>query len=124
MGDLLKFPVEIIQLVADQTTTQDLGSLRLTCKVIEKILFDRFATEFFAVRQICLHPISVQNLVDISNHPEFSKAIRKLIVCDESIESRVNPLTEEVQTHICELRNSRYGAGYDSITSVRVQRKH
>jgi hypothetical protein len=118
MGEFLRLPVEVIHLIADQTTTEELGYLRRTCKIMETILFDRFATEFFSIRQICLHPISVQSLVDISNHPEFSKAIRKVIICDEKLESINFPIPQEVESESMELRSSQLGQGWDSIADA------
>lgn len=77
--------MELICCVSSYLPTEDLGNLRRTCKTIENILFDLFAKEFFAIRQIFLHPISLLNLVEISKHPQFSKAVQKIILFDERI---------------------------------------
>jgi F-box domain len=83
--NLLGLPMELICHISSYLPTEDLGNLRLSCKSIEHMLFDLFATEFFETRQIFFHPISLLNLVEISKHPQFSNVVKKIILCDDLI---------------------------------------
>ncbi|KAL0943271.1 F-box domain-containing protein [Colletotrichum truncatum] len=61
-----KVPLEVLLRISSHLTTPELGSLRLTCRSIEKSLFNTFMKEFFTKRQFMLTEFSLQALVDIS----------------------------------------------------------
>jgi hypothetical protein len=66
MASLLSIPLEMLVEVSASLTTTDLGALRLTCKQIEKSLFEWFSKEFFTKKQFMLTHKSLQAFVDIS----------------------------------------------------------
>ncbi|KAF2663723.1 hypothetical protein BT63DRAFT_418633 [Microthyrium microscopicum] len=84
--NLAEFPIELLLNISGNLTTIDLGNLRRSCKTIERKLFHYFALEFFSIRQIFIHPDSVQNLLDISQHAELSKYVKTVIVGNEWME--------------------------------------
>jgi hypothetical protein len=83
--NFLGLPVELMCEISTYLTTKDLGNLRRNCKTVESVFFDQFAAEFFTIRQIFFHPISLLNLIEISRHPQFSKRVQKIIFCDDRV---------------------------------------
>lgn len=77
---LISFPLELLILVSSHLSTPDLGSLRRTCKHIERSLYETFAKEFFTKKQFMLTQPSLQALVDISNHHSLSKQLEHVII--------------------------------------------
>ncbi|CAA9961043.1 hypothetical protein PTMSG1_04427 [Pyrenophora teres f. maculata] len=80
MASLLSIPLELLVAMSAYLPTEDLGSLRLTCKQTEKSLYEWFSKEFFAKKQFMLTHTSLQALVDISNHVSFSKKLAHVII--------------------------------------------
>ena len=77
---VLDLPPELILRITAHLTTPELGSFRLGCKQIEAVLFDSFAREFFTKRQFMIEQVSLQALVDISNHPTLSHRLSEVII--------------------------------------------
>ena len=80
MASLLSIPLELLVAVSAFLPTEDLGSLRLTCKQTEKSLYEWFSKEFFTKKQFMLTHTSLQALVDISNHASLSKKLAHVII--------------------------------------------
>lgn len=93
--DLMGLPMELICQVSTYLPTEDLGNLRQTCRELEKILFDSFAAEYFSIRQVFIHPISLVNLCDISKHPQFSQVVKKVIFCNDKISLGNGPIPNQ-----------------------------
>ena len=85
---IARLPSELLDRIGNTLTTVDLGSLRLSCKLIERRLFTSFAAEFFGKKQFMLTPYSLQVLMDISRHPDISPFV-----------SEVQLGTDRYQTH-------------------------
>ncbi|KAF2711879.1 hypothetical protein K504DRAFT_351583, partial [Pleomassaria siparia CBS 279.74] len=78
---LVSMPIELlVYKIANHLSTTDLGSLRRTCRVLERTLFDSFAKEFFTKKQFMLTTPSLSALVDISKHKELSKHLKHVII--------------------------------------------
>jgi hypothetical protein len=77
---LINLPPELLLRVATFLTTPELGHLRLSCKRVESTLFDSFAREFFTKKQFMLEEISLQALVDISNHPTLAPRLSEVVI--------------------------------------------
>jgi hypothetical protein len=80
MTSLLGMPLELLVQISTYVTTPDLSALRLTCKRLERSLWEWFADEFFAKKQFMITHPSLQALVDISHHPSLSKKLRHVII--------------------------------------------
>lgn len=80
MASLTSIPLELLVIISSQLSTPDLGSLRRTCKYVERSLYDSFAREFFSKKQFMLTRPSLQALIDISNHPTLSKQVNHVII--------------------------------------------
>ncbi|KAB5545523.1 hypothetical protein GE09DRAFT_1243180 [Coniochaeta sp. 2T2.1] len=81
---LTKLPLELIQEIASYLPVEDVGSLRLTGKVVERAVFDLFVRRFFKTKQfLMLNKRSRQILDEVSRHPIFSKALEHLILATE-----------------------------------------
>lgn len=80
MASLLTIPLELLVAVSLHLPTTDLCALRLTCKQIERSLYEWFTTEFFTKKQFMLTHKSLQALVDISKHVTFSKKLSHIII--------------------------------------------
>jgi hypothetical protein len=80
MASLLTIPLELLVAVSGYLPTEDLGSLRLTCKQTEKCLYEWFSKEFFSKKQFMLTHKSLQALIDISKHVSLSKKLHHLII--------------------------------------------
>ncbi|KAF2024323.1 hypothetical protein EK21DRAFT_94173 [Setomelanomma holmii] len=80
MASLLGLPLELLVAVSSHLTTPDLGALRLTCKQVEKSLYEWFAGEFFTKKQFMLTCKSLQAFIDISKHVGFSNKLTHVII--------------------------------------------
>lgn len=80
MVHLLSIPLELLVAISSHLPTQDLSSLRLTCKQIEKSLFGWFSQEFFTKKQFMLTEKSLQALVDIAKHETLSPKLTHVII--------------------------------------------
>ncbi|KAF2849086.1 hypothetical protein T440DRAFT_469520 [Plenodomus tracheiphilus IPT5] len=80
MATLLTMPLELLVAVSTHISTSDLASLRLTCKQVEKSLYEWFSEEFFTKKQFMLTHPSLQALIDISKHVGFSKKLKHVII--------------------------------------------
>ncbi|KAF2136604.1 uncharacterized protein K452DRAFT_258856 [Aplosporella prunicola CBS 121167] len=95
---LLDLPPELLLRISAHLTTEELGSLRLTCKPVETTLFDSFAKEFFIKRQFMIEQYSLQALIDIASHPALSKWLSHVIIGLEAYQTDFNlslPVTEQ-----------------------------
>ncbi|KAG9855345.1 hypothetical protein KCV05_g7156, partial [Aureobasidium melanogenum] len=77
---LTDLPPELLLRVSAFLTTSELGKFRLTSKNIEAILFDSFAREFFTKKQFMLEQLSLQALIDISNHPTLASRLSEVVI--------------------------------------------
>ncbi|KAH8731673.1 hypothetical protein GQ44DRAFT_699095 [Phaeosphaeriaceae sp. PMI808] len=87
MASLLTIPLELLVSVSTFLPTPDLGALRLTCKQIEKSLYEWFSQEFFSKKQFMLTFKSLQALVDISKHVSFSKKLTHVIIATNAYDT-------------------------------------
>ncbi|QUC22412.1 uncharacterized protein UV8b_06653 [Ustilaginoidea virens] len=61
-----KIPLEVLLRISYHLTTPELGSLRLTCRSIEKSLHTTFVKEFFTQKQFMMTQDSLQAFIDVS----------------------------------------------------------
>ncbi|KAK6000310.1 hypothetical protein QM012_003942 [Aureobasidium pullulans] len=101
---LLDLPPELLLRISAFLTTSELGKSRLTSKNIEAVLFDSFAREFFTKKQFMLEQISLQALIDISNHPTLASRLSEVV-----ISSHVFPSDPEI---LSVSGKAMYQAGY------------
>jgi hypothetical protein len=80
MATLLDMPLELLVQISSYVTTPDLSALRLTCKRLERSLWEWFAEEFFVKKQFMITQPSLQALLDISYHPSLSKKLKHVII--------------------------------------------
>ncbi|KAF2828070.1 hypothetical protein CC86DRAFT_445109 [Ophiobolus disseminans] len=80
MASLLTIPLELLIAVSSFLSTPDLGALRLTCKQVEKSLYEWFSKEFFTKKQFMLTEESLRVFIDISKHVSFSKKLTHVII--------------------------------------------
>jgi hypothetical protein len=73
---LQRLPPELIIRISNYLTTPQLGNFRSTCKQVESALFNSFALEFFSKRQFMIEEVSLDALVDISNHKQLAPFLR------------------------------------------------
>lgn len=78
--DLLQLPPELLMRISSYLTTPELGCFRRSCKQVEAALFNGFAREFFSKKQFMIEHVSLQALVDISNHPRLSSQLSDVII--------------------------------------------
>lgn len=84
---LLRLPTELLEAVASEATTNDLLSLRLTCKEIESKVFRVLTTRCFTDRTFVMFcPWNMKVLEKISSHPRFSKSLRSIAFLPSAIE--------------------------------------
>ncbi|KAH8890079.1 hypothetical protein GQ53DRAFT_747589, partial [Thozetella sp. PMI_491] len=86
---LTQMPVELLLRITYYLTTPELGYVRLTCKALEKSLFNFFSHEFFRKRQFMVLERSLQTLVDISKHQALSPFLRHVIIATDQVEHPV-----------------------------------
>ncbi|KAF2243985.1 hypothetical protein BU26DRAFT_523530 [Trematosphaeria pertusa] len=83
MASLTSIPLELLVHISSYLSTPDLGSLRRTCKLIEKSLYEWFSKEFFSKKQFMLSQQSLQTLIDISKHAALSKKVTHVIIATD-----------------------------------------
>ncbi|KAL5115483.1 hypothetical protein ACEQ8H_006624 [Pleosporales sp. CAS-2024a] len=88
MASLLTMPLELLIAVSSFISTSDLAALRLTCKQVEKSLYEWFSQEFFTKKQFMLTHKSLQALIDISRHPSLSKRLTHVIIATNVYEDK------------------------------------
>lgn len=69
-------PLELLLRITYWLPTSDLGSMRLTCRSIERMLYNSWADEFFSCKQFMLSPYSLQGLVDMAKSRLGSRITR------------------------------------------------
>ncbi|KAL2162960.1 hypothetical protein VTH06DRAFT_6796 [Thermothelomyces fergusii] len=77
---LVQMPLEILLRITAHITTPDLGNVRLSCRALERSLFNSFAHEFFRKKQFMVTTDSLQTLLDISKHPTLSPVLKHVII--------------------------------------------
>lgn len=63
---ILRLPLELLVSIAAGLTTPELCALRLTCRLVEELLYVTFTSEFFTKKQFMITDVSLQALIDIS----------------------------------------------------------
>ncbi|KAK0739510.1 hypothetical protein B0T21DRAFT_382525 [Apiosordaria backusii] len=76
-------PVEVLLRITRWIPTVDLANVRLTCKILERNLFNSFAHEFFRKKQFMVSTPSLQALIDISKHSTLSPFLKHVIICTD-----------------------------------------
>ncbi|KAH8908574.1 hypothetical protein BR93DRAFT_976724 [Coniochaeta sp. PMI_546] len=117
MSFLTSLPQEVLCEIASYLSADHIFSLRLTCKAIERALFEHFSGRFFKTRQFLVpsRP-SLQKFLDISEHPFLSKAPQHVILAvDRSLFSERSGIIHH--THLSDphpmLANSLYARPRD-----------
>jgi hypothetical protein len=82
---LFSLPRELIIRITRYLSTNDFGSFRRSCSVIEQWTFEDFARAFFTVKQFMLTQPSLQALIDISQHEALGTQLKKLIIGTNAI---------------------------------------
>ncbi|KAK4172339.1 hypothetical protein QBC36DRAFT_247764 [Triangularia setosa] len=82
---LARVPVEVLLRITRWIPTVDLAKVRLTCKVLERNLFNFFAHEFFRKKQFMVSTSSLQALIDISKHSTLSPFLKHVIICTDRL---------------------------------------
>ncbi|KAK0727642.1 hypothetical protein B0T26DRAFT_822195 [Lasiosphaeria miniovina] len=86
---LVRIPLEVLVRVTRHVSTTDLGNLRLSCKAVERSLWNFFSLEFFRKKQFMVFPASLQALVDISKHPQLSSVLSHVIIATDRLRDSV-----------------------------------
>ena len=69
---LTQVPVELLLRITYYLSTPELGNVRLTCKALERSLFNFFSHEFFRKKQFMMFEDSLSALIEISKHPALA----------------------------------------------------
>ncbi|KAH6987770.1 hypothetical protein BKA56DRAFT_577649 [Ilyonectria sp. MPI-CAGE-AT-0026] len=85
MATLPGLPNEVVRYIAEFLPKDDLLSLRQTSRAMNDMTFDIFRRDYFQDRYVMLEQRSIQNLIDISEHPTLRLAVRKLGLCTQRI---------------------------------------
>jgi hypothetical protein len=82
MLTLLSLPPEIIESFARalHPDSDDFFNFRLVCKELNSKSFSTFVRYYFSTRYHMLSRSSLGNLIEISSHPIFGPALRKLVI--------------------------------------------
>lgn len=85
MRTLTHLPTEIIGLVAAELDPGNLFNFRWVCRKINYKSSFYFAERFFHTRYHMLSRYSLENLVQVSNHPVFGPSVRALVICTDHL---------------------------------------
>ncbi|KAK5652144.1 hypothetical protein OQA88_10786 [Cercophora sp. LCS_1] len=89
---LAQVPAELLIRIMATLKTKELGNVRLTCRRIERTLFNSFAHEFFRKKQFMAYTTSVQALVNISQHQALSQYLKHILVSTDNLQTPVYQL--------------------------------
>ncbi|KAK4141230.1 uncharacterized protein C8A04DRAFT_14246 [Dichotomopilus funicola] len=82
---LVQVPLEVLVRITRRISTVDVGNVRLSCKALERGLFNFFAHEFFRKKQFMVTTHSLQALIDISKHKTLSPFLRHVIISTDRL---------------------------------------
>ncbi|GAB1314673.1 F-box domain-containing protein [Madurella fahalii] len=94
---LVQVPLEVLIRITYFISTIELGNVRLTCKALERNLFNFFSHEFFRKKQFMVSSESLQALIDISKHPTLSASLKHVIICTDRLHGTFNVTMDEEQ---------------------------
>jgi hypothetical protein len=93
-------PAELLVNITSYLSTPDYGNVRRTCSMVEKKLFDSFGKEFFKRKQFMLTRLSLQALIDISNHESLRLYLTKVIIGTNLIPHPGKPSHSLYRSHV------------------------
>ncbi|AEO63066.1 uncharacterized protein THITE_2107915 [Thermothielavioides terrestris NRRL 8126] len=102
---LVHIPLEVLVRITYFISTTDLGNVRLSCKALERGLFNFFSHEFFRKKQFMASSASLQALIDISNHPTLSPVLKHVIIGADRPGERTSR-TDQQNAALLELANA------------------
>jgi hypothetical protein len=73
-----RFPTELLDLITADLSLEEFRSLRLSCKAVSVSSIHAFGIRFFSTLTCAITSRSLENLVAISKHVEFSSTLRAL----------------------------------------------
>ncbi|KAL2128409.1 hypothetical protein VTI74DRAFT_9211 [Chaetomium olivicolor] len=82
---LARMPLEILLRITYFIRTEDLANVRLSCKALERSVFNAFSYEFFRKKQFMVSTFSLQALIDIARHPILSPVLKHVIICTDRL---------------------------------------
>ncbi|KAH7008438.1 hypothetical protein EDB80DRAFT_716554 [Ilyonectria destructans] len=85
MATLAELPNELVRCIAEFLPKEDLLSLRESSRAMNAMTLDIFQRDYFQTRYVMLEDESIENLIDISEHPILRLAVRKLGLCTQRI---------------------------------------
>lgn len=80
-------PLEVLLLVTNYLTTPEYSAVRLTSKALNNATHESWASEFFTTRQFSLQLFSLDVLLAISNHDDFHKRVKRLIIGTDTVDA-------------------------------------
>lgn len=80
MARFTDLPEELVSNVAQRLGSDDLFSLRLTCRALSERCFHDFATGYFSERCVMLTSESLRVLISISKHPQLKKYVHGVFI--------------------------------------------
>ena len=112
---LNKIPVELLVRITYFISTEDLGNVRLTCRALERSLFNFFSHEFFRKKQFMVSTFSLQALLDIAKHPAFSRCLKHVVISTDRYLRRsthhVQPQVRQAFNEVCTDHESLWATG-------------
>lgn len=83
MVGLLQLPFELLATIFAGLDVHGLRALRLTSKDAKSVTLAAFTNRYFETRYVMLSRLSLENLVEVAQHPHFGPAIRTLEFCTD-----------------------------------------
>lgn len=94
---LVQVPLEVLIRITYFISTKELGNARLTCKALERNLFNFFSHEFFRKKQFMVSSDSLQTLIAISKHPTLSASLKHVIISTDRLQNTFDVVATEEQ---------------------------
>ncbi|KAF2115392.1 hypothetical protein BDV96DRAFT_599733 [Lophiotrema nucula] len=77
---LLDLIPEVFSRVCDYLGDKDLINIRQACRIANNKSYFTFGSRFFQSLEVCMHPLSLNEFLEISGHTELSKHVKKVVV--------------------------------------------
>ncbi|KAG9586606.1 beta-lactamase/transpeptidase-like protein, partial [Aureobasidium melanogenum] len=92
--NLLDLSTELLLMIFDATDKLSLVYLRLTCGKLHDVTNEAFGAAFFVTRHIIFSKVSVDTLLEITEHPIFGRHVKEIVFASDFLQGSLSDIHE------------------------------
>ncbi|KAH0009746.1 hypothetical protein KCU78_g10591, partial [Aureobasidium melanogenum] len=92
--NLLDLSTELLLMIFDATDKLSLVYLRLTCGKLHDMTNEAFGAAFFVTRHIIFSKVSVDTLLEITEHPIFGRHVKEIVFASDFLQGSLSDIHE------------------------------